>query len=235
MKNTLTGLIVLCGVMALMEGLWQRQDTRFVRSKAESIIAEAHASEPRAKVLALRDYLRTHVSWQGLPGNGRAFLRDSAATTLRLGRGYCGETSRAFICMATAVGIPAQRINLEGSISHVVAEAELAPGDRVIVDSHNPPAIADLMPLDSVINRPEYVDYSTVNLRRFHVNWLVKVQNGPVTLWLEQPHAIKVVAWLLLGLLLLSAKAVLILRAPAKEALDELPQRIRNEEGQGRR
>jgi len=38
-----------------------------------------------------------------------------------------------------------------GGDNHVVAEAELRPGERVLVDSQNPPHVRDLEPLDEVI------------------------------------------------------------------------------------
>src|SRR5262249_48926030 len=148
------------------------------------VVTAAHAGTPREKVLALRDYLRMHVTYVGVPQTGRPFLRQTAAETLRSGRGWCGERSRAFVCMAAAVGVRAQRLNLFGRLQHTVAEAELAPGQVVVVDCFGPPMIPELESLDRTIQRPEYDDYSTVNLKRLGLTWLfgrIRLQFGIVT------------------------------------------------------
>jgi hypothetical protein len=136
---------------------------------------------------------------------------------LQSGKGYCGEVTRAFIRMADAVGIRAQRINLYGAINHVVAEVELKPDERVIVDSQNPPLLLDLETLDHVILRPEYTDYSTLNLRRLRLSWLVsrvKLEMGPLTYWTESPNALKAGLWLAVALVLLSGKLLLVCGRP---------------------
>src|SRR5207249_2756470 len=59
--------------------------------------------------------------------------------------------------------------------------------------------------LDQVMLRPEYQDYSTLNVRRLHLSWLVsrlKLNIGPLTYWLENPHALKAFFWLLVPVLL---------------------------------
>jgi hypothetical protein len=115
------------------------------------------------------------------------------------------------------VGIRAQRINLYGAVNHVVAEVELKPGERVIVDSQNPPLLPDLETLDHVILRPEYTDYSTLNLRRLRLSWLVsrvKLEMGPLTYWTESPNALKAGLWLTLASILLSGKLLLVCGRP---------------------
>jgi hypothetical protein len=185
----------------------QVAEARYVASVAQSAIRSAGAVTPRQQVLALRDYLRVHVSYYHAPYRDRPFLRATAGETLRSGEGYCGEVTRAFICMASAVGIPAERINLYGSRTHVVAEAALCPHQHVLVDCQNPPQIAGLETLDQVILRPEYDDYGTVNLRRLHIAWLVtrlKLGIGPLTFWSENPHALKALMWYLIPPILIS-------------------------------
>lgn len=194
-------------LMVAVESVRQWLDSRYVRSIAWEVVQKTHTADPRSRVIALRDYLRANVSFQGLPSDGRPFLRDGAADTLRSRRGYCGEVSRTFICLASALGIRAQRINLYGKLSHVVAEAEIGQDDKVIVDCQNPPEIADLEPLDKVILRPEYDDYYTLNLRRLHLTWLVsrvKMEMGPFTYWIENPHALKALLWSLPMLMMLA-------------------------------
>ena len=98
---------------------------------------------------------------------------------------------------------------LVGVASHVVAEAELGPRNLVIVDCQYPPSVRDLETLDQVIQRPEWDDYYTLNLRRLHINWLisrVKMEMGPFTYWTENPHALKALMWFSFAFLLASLK-----------------------------
>lgn len=220
--NAARCVVAVCLVMCVYEYRAQMEARRFVRRVALEVVAAANATDSRSKVLALRDYLRAHVSFKGVPQEGRPLLRDTAAETLRSGRGWCGEVSRAFICMAKEVGVEAQRVNLTGQQLHTVAEAEISLGERVIVDSQNPPAIADLEPLESVILRPEYADYYTVNLERLRLRWLIgriSLRTGFLTYWLENPPLIKATLWLVLavalaslGLLQRAGRRLLLLR-----------------------
>jgi len=202
---------IIVGALALssIEATKQRWESRYVKAIAERIVQKAGAEDNRSRVIALRDYLRERVTFYDAAHDERPFLRATAAETLRSGKGYCGEVTRAFIRLAAAVGIRAQRINLYGSDNHVVAEAELWPGERVLVDGQYPPHVPDLDPLDRVILRPEYDDYSTLHLRRLRLNWLVsriKLEMGPLTYWIENPHALKSGLWLSLALALLIGK-----------------------------
>jgi hypothetical protein len=215
-------ILTLALVMSSMGATAQYRNGLYVKSVAEEIIRKANATDNRSRVIALRDYLRKHVSFQDAPMEDRPFLRASAAETLQSGKGYCGEVTRAFIRLADAVGIRAQRINLYGAINHVVAEVELRPGERVIVDSQDPPLLPDLEPLDQVILRPEYTDYSTLNLRRLRLSWLVsriKLEIGPLTYWAESPHALEASMWLALALTLLSGKLLYICGRPLARKL----------------
>ena len=186
-------LVALCAASGAVEFALHLRDDRFIRDLARRIVE------------------RAHVDNEGLSrdGSGRPFFRSSAAETLRSGKGLCGEVSRAFIVMARSLGIRAQRVNLVGAEMHVVAEAEIAPNLFAVVDAQNPPAIKDLEPLDQVILRPEYDDYSTLNLRRVHLSWLVprlKLNVNAITGWLERPHLIRATLSLsLAGLVLLLA------------------------------
>jgi hypothetical protein len=190
-------------LLALMEAVLQVRETRYVEAVARAICQRARATTPSNRALALRDYLRAHVSYADYDQQHRPFLRASAAETLRSGRGYCGEATRAFICLARGVGIPAQRINLIGSEVHTVAEASVGPGERLIIDSLNTPGALEAKSLDEIIRLPQYDDYSTLNLRRLHLNWLfsrIKLEMGPITYWSENPHALRASMWLLLAL-----------------------------------
>ncbi|MBI4934163.1 MAG: transglutaminase domain-containing protein, partial [Actinobacteria bacterium] len=201
-------IVAAAFVGGIRESLLERDDSRYVRAVARRVVEEAHATDDRARVIALRDYLRTHVNAVGLPLEGRPFLRAGAADTLRSGKGYCGDVTRAFVVMADAVGIRAQRINLSGTAQHVVAEAHVGAREEVIVDASNPPAIVDLEPLFTVMRRPEFDDYYTLNLKRLRMTWLVthlKVDLGPLSSWTERPHAVSAFLCFLLAVLVAAA------------------------------
>ena len=198
-------LYLLIVLAALVIGLieWNRhwRENRFVGALAREVVEKARASDNRSRVLALRAYLRTHVTYHGAPYGNRPFFRASAMDTLRSGKGYCGEVTRVFIRMSKAVGVRAHRINLYGSLLHVVAEAELGSGDKVIVDCQYTPQVAELERLEQVIARPEYDGYATLNLRRVGLDRFIPPihwEIGPVSDWLESPHAIKASLWFLL-------------------------------------
>ena len=204
---------ILCLLVLLAAGecFLQYRDSEYVRDVALSVVGRANATDNRSRILALRDYLRANIHYIGVSKEDRPFLRATAAETLETGEGYCGEATRAFICMAAEVGIRSQRINLYGRTPHVVAEAELGPGERLIVDCQNPPEIADLETLDKVMLRPEYDDYYTLNLRRLRLNWLVsrvKLRMGDLTYWTENPHALKACSWFLLAVVLVVLNAM---------------------------
>lgn len=200
-------LVLLFLALGAIEVYRQYQDAAHVAGAARAIVRQSGAKTPLQRVVALRRYLFSHVTYHGAAYTHRPFLRDSAGETLRSGRGYCGEVTRAFICMAAALDIPAQRINLYGRQPHVVAEVEVAPRQRLIVDCQNPPMLPELEPLDRVILRPEWDDYSTLNVRRLHLSRYfsrLKMEMGPLTYWSENPHALKAAFWFTLaGCLLL--------------------------------
>lgn len=193
----------------LAEAFLQFREQAAVHLVAESIVREAGAKTDKEKVLALRDYLRSHIRYQSAPTENRPFFRASAIDTLQSGTGYCGEVSRTFICLAEAAGIEASRINLYGKKQHVVAEASIGDEGFVIVDCQYPPTVADLEPLDDVIRRPDYDDYSTLNLRRLGLNWLfsrIKIRSGLLTYLFENPHALAASLWGTLLVFLMSVK-----------------------------
>lgn len=204
-------LVSSIACVGLFEAVLQAREDAYIQETALRVVAEAHAETPRERVIALRDYVRRTVTFHGAPGGDgpRPFLRATAEETLRSGRGFCGEDSRAFVDLARSIGIEAQRVNLYGSMMHVVAEVELEPHQRLIVDAQNPPTIVDLEPIDEVILRPEFDDYYTLNLRRLRLGWLVsrvRLEMGVLTRWTENPHVLKATLWALMAGLLLAAK-----------------------------
>src|SRR5437879_7969989 len=96
-------LILALLLLGALESARQLDDTRYVTAVARAVIQKTGASTPRARVIALRYYVRPNVSFAGAPYGHRPFLRATDGDTLRSGPGYCGEASRTFISMAPAV------------------------------------------------------------------------------------------------------------------------------------
>jgi hypothetical protein len=199
--------IILVG-FALVEIALQLRDDAEIRRTSTSIILGAGAKTTHEKVISLRNFIRQTVTFENAPHDDRPFFRATARETLINHSGYCGEVTRLFICLARAEDIPAQRINLYGRHNHVVAVVDLSDGINTLVDCQQPPTIADLEPLDSVLNRPEFDDYSTLNLRRIGFSRFVtrlKIDIGWLTYLTENPHALKAVICLLILAVLWSA------------------------------
>src|SRR5947209_7530405 len=151
------------------EAVRQRGEDEYVRSVAQEALRDAQAADTVSKATALRDYLRTHVRNINFFARTRPFLRDTAADTLRTGKGRCGEATRAFINMALAAGIPAQRLYLEGTKAHVVAVVKGDDGSRLIVDSADRPYFQDVEPLGELPRHAEFNSYSTLEWRRLKI------------------------------------------------------------------
>jgi hypothetical protein len=193
------------GVLLLLSGYYALQyqrEQRWLSDEAQRIVAETGASTRADQVRALRDHVRRHVRHEGVDVEGRPFFRASAKETLTSGQGYCGEATRAFICLARQLDINAQRVNISGELDHVVAEVEVEPRKWVLVDpQHNPRANGFLdqkaWSLREAITAKDspFTEYSNLNLRRAPLVNLfvqrVKLHPGWLTWTMENPVLIK--------------------------------------------
>lgn len=175
------------------ETVAQRAEDEYVATVAREALRDAPGDDLVSKVTTLRDYLRTHVRNIEFYAKTRPFLRDSAAETLRMGKGRCGEATRAFINMARAAGIPAQRLYLEGGKPHVVAVVKTEDGTSLLVDSADTPVLERIEPLSQLTSRTRFTSYSTLGWRRLRL--LRKLPSnelslGPFGYLLENPHAL---------------------------------------------
>jgi len=209
----------LCLICLTLTGYYvnaYRSEQQWLRTKAAEIVDSARATTNSEEVLALRDYVRKNVRYEGVDQFDRPFLRASAQETLESGRGYCGEATRAFICLARQRGISAQRVNLYGPINHVVAEVQTGPDREVLVDVQDSPLTNSLLDcqewtvheIDSDPRSP-FTDYSNVHLRRLplvgqYVHY-VKLRQTFLTWVLENPSLLKavVVGGVALGMIVL--------------------------------
>ena len=201
------GLALALLAAGVFEAREQQRQDEYVRAVTREVLAGVPAGDFDAKVLALRDYIRTHVRNVEFAGLTRPFLRDTAAETLRTGKGRCGEAARVFVNMARAAGIRAQRLYLEGEKSHVVTAVRREDGAVLIVDSSaDPNYFPGLEPLSAFSAHTEFRTFSTWRrtraLRELPSNY---VSLGPLAYLFENPHA------LLAGLCFLASAAFITL------------------------
>ncbi|HEX8294046.1 MAG TPA: transglutaminase-like domain-containing protein [Pyrinomonadaceae bacterium] len=197
MTRRLPAAALACLALALLaaglsEALEQRRQDEYVRAVTRAALAGVPADDFDAKVVALRDYVRTHVRNVEFRGLTRPLLRDTAADTLRTGKGRCGEAARVFVNMARAAGIPAQRLYLEGEKSHVVSVVGRGDGSWLVADSSaDPNYFPELEPLSALTTRPEFRTFSTWRrtraLRALPSNF---ASLGPLAYLFENPHAL---------------------------------------------
>ena len=195
MRRPLTAALACLALAFLAAGVLEAREQRRQDEYVRAVTREALAGVPDdfdAKVVALRDYVRAHVRNVEFAGLTRPFLRDTAADTLRTGKGRCGEASRVFVNMARAAGIPAQRLYLEGEKSHVVAVAVKDDEEIIVVDSSaDPTYFKELEPLSALTSHREFRTFSTFrrirNLNTFPSNF---VSLGPLAYLFENPHAL---------------------------------------------
>ena len=220
----LAGLALALTAAGAFEAREQRRQDEYVRAVTREALAGA-PGDFDAKVVALRDYVRTHVRHNGFAGLTRPFLRDTAADTLRTGKGRCGEAARVFVNMARAAGIPAQRLYLEGEKSHVVTVVRRDDGTALVADSSaDPNYFPELEPLSAVTKRSEFRTFSTWRrtraLRALPSNF---VSLGPLPYLFENPHA------LLACSCFLASAATLALAAYAARRLPQRRPRVTEE------
>jgi hypothetical protein len=207
---TLAALALALLAVGAAQYLAQQRQDEYLRAATREALEGAAGRDVGPKLAALRDYVRTHVRNDNFKAHGRPFLRDTAADTLRTGRGRCGEATRVFVNMARAAGIPAQRLYLEGRKAHVVAAVEAGDGRTLIVDPAERFYFREIEPLAGLPRHAEFVSYSTFGWRRLSLLRALPsnyVGLGPLAYLFENPHAL--LAWVYF----LSAAAALALAA----------------------
>jgi hypothetical protein len=219
----LAGLALALLAAGIFEAREQQRQDEYVRA----VTREALAGVPDnfdAKVVALRDYIRTHVRNIEFKGLTRPFLRDTAADTLRTGKGRCGEAARVFVNMARAAGIDAQRLYLEGEKSHVITVVGRGDGTVLVVDSSaDPTYFQNLEPLSALTQHREFRTFSTWRrtraLRALPSNF---VSLGPLAYLFENPHALLACLCFLASAATLTLAAHAALKLPRPRTLSTL-------------
>jgi hypothetical protein len=196
--------VLLSLVLSVQAYISYRSEQAWIAVKARQIVAESGAKTREEQIRALQRFVKTNIRRENAPVEGRPFLRSSARESIESGQGWCGEATRAFIALARPLGISAQRMNLHGTINHVVPEVELRRGRWVLVDIQDSTvtnAILDpkLKEVDEVIGVPgsPFVDYSNINLRRAPglnlVVQRIKLHNTILGWLLESPQLMRAV------------------------------------------
>jgi hypothetical protein len=228
MRRLLAAVLAGLALALLAAGLFEAREQRRQDEYVRAVTREALAGVPDdfdAKVVAIRDYIRTHVRNVEFAALTRPFLRDTAADTLRTGKGRCGEAARVFVNMARAAGIRSQRLYLEGEKSHVVTVVSRGDGAVLVVDSAADPVyFPDLEPLSAFSSHKEFSTYSTWRrtraLRKLPPNY---ADIGPLAYLFENPHA------LLAALCFLASAALLALSLYAARRLPRRRTRVAEE------
>ena len=96
--------------------------------------------ETREDLITLKRFLSASISYDlSKRHDRRPLLRQSAATTLARGEGFCGENARVAIRLLNLGGVRAHRLYLQGKRwSHVLVEHDWENGPRLF-DSHPDP------------------------------------------------------------------------------------------------
>jgi hypothetical protein len=218
-------MLAACALALLAVGaaeyLTQHRQDEYVRAAAREALRGSEGADVDSKVAALRDYVRERVRNVGFSAKGRPFLRDTAAETLRTGRGRCGEATRVFVNLARAAGIPAQRLYLEGRRAHVVAAVDAGDGRTLVVDAANRFYFAEVETLGALAGHEEFATYSTFGWRRLGLLRTLPsnfVSLGPLAYFFENPHALVSALCLLSAAAAFGLAALLWFRLPRRRS-----------------
>ncbi|HYH84501.1 MAG TPA: transglutaminase-like domain-containing protein [Pyrinomonadaceae bacterium] len=209
--------------LGLREGVRQHREDLYVRAAANEALSKTTSPDLASKVAAIRDFIRGRVHGADFSARNRPFLRDSAADTLAAGAGRCGEATRLFVNMASAAGISARRLYLEGKKPHVVAVVEAEDGSRLVIDSSDRPYLPEVVPFESLQRNSQFTAYSTFGFRRLRILRALPSHDlklGPLNYVLENPHALIACLWLLPSAALFGLTALLRRRISSRSRED---------------
>jgi Transglutaminase-like superfamily len=221
LPSTLAALALVLLAVGAAEYLVQQRQDDYVRAATREALEGAAGQDIDSKVAALRNYVRSHVRNVNFSAHGRPFFRDTAADTLRSGRGRCGEATRVFVNMARAAGVPAHRLYLEGRKSHVVAAVDAGDGRTLIVDATERFYFPETEPLGGLSRHTEFVTYSSFGWRRLSLLRALpsnSVSLGPLGYLFENPHALLACVYFLSAAAGLALAALLMRRLPRRAA-----------------
>lgn len=168
---------------------------------------------------ALSEELHSRVRWYAEDRERRRpVLRATASSTLRSGRGFCGENARVAVLCLLLLGRPANRMYLWGSLWGHVAVEYRERGRWWLFDSHADPAthlpshLTGSVASDDLASFPNGVadlnPWVRVNRIR-HLRALEHVRTPPpVTFVVESPYLVKALLAFALAGLCSAAKAV---------------------------
>jgi hypothetical protein len=209
--------------LGLRECVRQHREDLYVKAAANEALSETTSPDLALKVTAIRDFIRGRVHGANFSPRNRPFLRNSAADTLESGKGRCGEATRLFVNMASAAGISAHRLYLEGRKPHVVAVVVADDGSRLVIDSSDRPYLPEVVQFESLLQNPQFTAYTTFGFRRLSFLRALPshdVNLGPLNYVLENPHALVACLWLLPSMALFGLTALLRRRFSSRSRED---------------
>jgi hypothetical protein len=202
--------------LAVAEAVKQKREDDYMLSQLREALRDVPSGDFGARLTALRDYVRARVHNVDFSARGRPFLRDTAAETLRAGKGRCGEAARVFVNLARESGINAQRLYLDGARPHVLAVVRTEDGRRLVVDAYESPYVPEVEPIERLLSHPEFTSYSTLGFRRMWPLRSLPMHEfalGPLNYLLENPHALTSLLWFAASALALTLAELLRRRA----------------------
>jgi hypothetical protein len=131
---------------------WWRERAMLLQT-VRRVTGKAEGYNTTESIAAIKRFLTEHISYDTEKREAkRPLLRQSAATTLRTGFGFCGENARVAVLMLNYAGIRAGRVYLFGNRwNHVVVE-NLYHNQWYLFDAHRDPGV--LLPDEWVCKIP---------------------------------------------------------------------------------
>jgi len=178
-------------------------------------------------IISLKRYLSDNINYDTAKRNAkRPLLRQTAATTLKTGFGFCGENARVAVLMLNYAGIRAGRVYLFGNRwNHVVVE-HIYNNNWYLFDAHNDPGV--MLPdtdvckilIEDIESFPnEYREENVwVESCRFKIARRIAFLSAiaqwrlpmPLAILSESPDLIKATLFLVAGFSLLTLKQIMI-------------------------
>ena len=138
--STTAWLAVLIGALAAATNLrGYLCEQRSLKALLRRLLKDGRV-ETRDDLITLKQFLSERIAYDlSRKDERRPLLRQSAATTLARGEGFCGENARVAIRLLNLGGVRANRLYLQGPRwSHVLVEHDWESGRRLF-DSHPDP------------------------------------------------------------------------------------------------
>jgi|GEM_PF-1154249 len=227
----LSNIIYVCAVACFLTAAFYLfnwwKERRMLKRILNEINRAQNGFDNIASLTLVKKYLSTHINYDTAKRDAkRPLLRQTAATTLKTGFGFCGENARVAVLMLNYAGVKAGRVYLFGNRwNHVVVE-HAYKGKWYLFDAHNDPGVmlpdaaVCTIPIEDIAAFPneyraqnEWVESCRIRIaRKFSIlSSLAQTRlPRPLTILTESPDLILMVAFLMAGVSLLILKQIMI-------------------------